>query len=384
MPYAANVYTVPPGTQATTQTPIDSSDYNAFVADIEAAQNAARPIVAGGTGAVTADLARTALGVGSGDSPEFAGETISSTDASATVGPTLDIYRNSASPAAADAIGEITLSGKDSGGTKTTYAAIRGAISDPTDASEDGQLLFRLMVAGSLATRGLWDASAFVIKDTASRSSQFGAASLQVLDAGTVFRYNATASTAAQFALARARGSAGSPTVVSDGDTLGYLQFEGHDGTNFIRAAAIRATVSGTPGTDDMPGKIEFQTTGDGGTAPGTRVSINEVGFTYISSGSFSRGAPVTKTADFTVAFNENWIISNRAATNTATLPAAATYPGREITLKTIQAQAVVSASSNVVPRAGGSAGTAILPATDGAWATLVSDGTNWEIMQSS
>jgi len=63
MPYAANVYSVPPGTAATTLTQIDSSDYNAFVADIEAAQNAARPIVAGGTGAVTADLALTALGL---------------------------------------------------------------------------------------------------------------------------------------------------------------------------------------------------------------------------------------------------------------------------------------------------------------------------------
>ena len=50
MPYAANVYSVPPGTTATTLTPIDSSDYNAFVEDIEQAQNDVRPIVAGGTG----------------------------------------------------------------------------------------------------------------------------------------------------------------------------------------------------------------------------------------------------------------------------------------------------------------------------------------------
>lgn len=63
MPYAGGVYTVPPGTEATTLTPIDSSDYNAFVADIEAAQNAARPVVAGGTGAVTPAAARTALGL---------------------------------------------------------------------------------------------------------------------------------------------------------------------------------------------------------------------------------------------------------------------------------------------------------------------------------
>lgn len=63
MPYAAGVYTLPPGTAATTLTPIDSSDFNTFIADIEAAQNAPRPIVAGGTGAVTAAAARIALGL---------------------------------------------------------------------------------------------------------------------------------------------------------------------------------------------------------------------------------------------------------------------------------------------------------------------------------
>jgi hypothetical protein len=62
MPYAGGVYTVPPGTEATTLTPIDSSDYNAFVEDIEQAQNTVRPIVAGGTGEVTAGAALTALG----------------------------------------------------------------------------------------------------------------------------------------------------------------------------------------------------------------------------------------------------------------------------------------------------------------------------------
>jgi hypothetical protein len=41
-----------------------------------------------------------------------------------------------------------------------------------------------------------------------------------------------------------------------------------------------------------------------------------------------------------------------------------------------------VSASSNVVPLAGGAAATAILQAVAGANATLVSDGTSWIITQ--
>ena len=97
--------------------------------------------------------------------------------------------------------------------------------------------------------------------------------------------------------------------------------------------------------------------------------------------GQWSVGAPVTKTLDFSLGATENWVINNRAATNTVTLPAASSWTGRIVTMSTIQAQTVVSASSNVVPLVGGAAGTAILAGTAGKWATLVSDGTNWVVM---
>jgi len=93
--------------------------------------------------------------------------------------------------------------------------------------------------------------------------------------------------------------------------------------------------------------------------------------------------APVTKTADFTVANGEIWYINNKSgSTCTVTLPAAASWTGRTLTFKNMQAQTLVSASSNVVPIDSTSAGTAILLAVVGNWATMVSDGTNWVIMQ--
>jgi hypothetical protein len=93
--------------------------------------------------------------------------------------------------------------------------------------------------------------------------------------------------------------------------------------------------------------------------------------------------APVTKTADFTVADNETWIINNKSgSTCTVTLPTASAWTGRELTFKNLQAQTLVSASSNVVLIDGTVAGTAILLAVVGNWATMVSDGTNWIIMQ--
>jgi hypothetical protein len=93
--------------------------------------------------------------------------------------------------------------------------------------------------------------------------------------------------------------------------------------------------------------------------------------------------APVTKTADFTVADNETWLINNKSgSTCTVTLPTASAWTGRILTFKNLQAQTLVSASSNVVLIDGTVAGTAILLAVVGNWATMVSDGTNWVIMQ--
>ena len=93
--------------------------------------------------------------------------------------------------------------------------------------------------------------------------------------------------------------------------------------------------------------------------------------------------APVTKTADFTVADNETWLINNKSgSTCTVTLPTASAWTGRYLTFKNLQAQTLVSASSNVVLIDGTVAGTAILLAVVGNWATMVSDGTNWIIMQ--
>lgn len=86
-----------------------------------------------------------------------------------------------------------------------------------------------------------------------------------------------------------------------------------------------------------------------------------------ISAGTYSVG-PTDVAISFTAAC-------------TVTLPSAATNSGREIRLRTTGANAITSASSNVVPLTGGAAGTAILAATAGKWASLLSDGTSWQIM---
>ncbi|HEX6826455.1 MAG TPA: hypothetical protein VF077_09085 [Nitrospiraceae bacterium] len=75
-------------------------------------------------------------------------------------------------------------------------------------------------------------------------------------------------------------------------------------------------------------------------------------------------------------------VIVSFAGACTLTLPAPAN--GRVITVKTIQNQAVNSAAANVLPLAGGAAGTAIVPNTAGKWAYLVGDGINWNIQMAN
>jgi len=75
---------------------------------------------------------------------------VRSVDAGAGGGPFLLLNRESPTPAAADDLGFIVFNGRDSGGNETAYAAVSAAIIDPTNGSEDGQLLLRSIVAGTL------------------------------------------------------------------------------------------------------------------------------------------------------------------------------------------------------------------------------------------
>ena len=79
-------------------------------------------------------------------------------------------------------------------------------------------------------------------------------------------------------------GTVGSNTVVQSGDELGTLNFQGADGTDFHSAARVVAKVDGTPGNNDMPGRLEFHTTDDGSGSPVERVRIDKSGKVGINS----------------------------------------------------------------------------------------------------
>jgi hypothetical protein len=93
------------------------------------------------------------------------GVTLTSTDAGATAAPTLDLYRDSASPAVSDTLGEIEFNGEDSAGNKQAYGLIHASIISPTSTAEQGQLHFETATAGALTEKMIIGTTNLVINE---------------------------------------------------------------------------------------------------------------------------------------------------------------------------------------------------------------------------
>jgi len=114
--------------------------------------------------------------------------TLTSTDADATAGPNLRLYRNSGSPADNDHLGEISFDGRNDNSQDVIYANIETRIKDASDGSEDGYFDFETMVGGTLSSRMIMNESATIFNedslDLDFRIEGNGEANLFFVDAG--------------------------------------------------------------------------------------------------------------------------------------------------------------------------------------------------------
>ena len=85
----------------------------------------------------------------------------------------------------------------------------------------------------------------------------------------------------------------GSNSVLSIGDWIGTLSFQGADGTEFVEAASVAAYVDGTPGANDMPGRLVFFTTADGASSPTERFRIGSAGQLGIGGATYGTSGQV-------------------------------------------------------------------------------------------
>ena len=87
----------------------------------------------------------------------FSGDvTLTDTTADSAAGPEFKLFRNSASPADADYLGQIKFAGESDTGVERNYAKITGKILDASNGTEDGILEFAHIKAGSQTITGRW------------------------------------------------------------------------------------------------------------------------------------------------------------------------------------------------------------------------------------
>jgi len=163
--------------------------------------------------------------------------------------------------------------------------------------------------------------------------------------------------------------TASTPLSSSGGTTPNITIADAGTGSSGV----VNTTTQSFAGNKTFTGTLDVTSTG----TFGGRVKTNWLERNYAYSTSSS----------FTVSVNTTWQDVNTSVLTTITLPNAATYPGKELHIRQTGAGQIISFSSNVIPFTSpptSSAGTAILNTTNNKAVTLVSDGTNWIIMQRS
>ena len=202
---------------------------------------------------------------------------IENSDAGATEGPNVVLYRNSASPAADDVLGTVEFRGEDSGGSTQSYAEITAGIVDTTASGEDGRIDFNTTVGGSLDNAVRLQEGKVGINESAPE------APIHVNNTDTqILRLecpNNDASSGADIRMYRHRNDA----VGQDNDELSTLFFRGHndDATESQRQidyASIQAQIADAT-TDSEDGKILLRVQTAGTLTTQLEVNANTIGF---------------------------------------------------------------------------------------------------------
>jgi len=126
----------------------------------------------------------------------------------------------------------------------------------------------------------------FVGKNAKTEFDAYGTAVMMQLESAGTSPYagfgmvqNSNDADGAAFIMGKSRGtSLAATTVVQDGDVLGRIEFQGMDGGDLETGARIMGAVDGTPGSNDMPGRLTFATTADGADSPTERMRISSDG----------------------------------------------------------------------------------------------------------
>jgi hypothetical protein len=166
--------------------------------------------------------------------------------------------------------------------------------SDPNTGISFGTDTVNINTGGS--TRATVDSAGRLLVGTPTSVSQNianGTITPQLQNAGTnqsgstisSVNYNSGGSPAILALGSSTGGTLATQGVVNNNGKLGRIAFTGSDGTTLLTAAEIIAEVDGTPGANDMPGRLTFSTTADGASTPTERMRLTSTGDLRFNSG---------------------------------------------------------------------------------------------------
>ena len=182
---------------------------------------------------------------------------IENSDTGADNAPDLVLFRNSASPAANDNLGNLVYRGEDSAGNAHDYASIVASIETTTDGSEDGVLDIMSSASGTLASR----IRLLNNKVGIGEATPLHPLHLTSTAAGIAFQIESSADDAASGAdvmLFHRRGASGAG---QDNDVLSTIFYRGKNDNSTpeeVDYAGIEAVIiDASDGTED--GKLNLQ-----------------------------------------------------------------------------------------------------------------------------
>jgi hypothetical protein len=167
----------------------------------------------------------------------------------------------------------------------SSYANLAKILVENESSSQNGNLQFHTRSGGNVNEAMRIASSGEVLIGTDTVDSNFsGKAVFQVAGENrapliSVTRYQANGS-GPYVRIGKSRGaSPNTRGIVSENDDIGYLQWVADDGGDLNSGVAqISASIDGTPGVDDTPGRLQFYTTADGSSGPTERMRINSNG----------------------------------------------------------------------------------------------------------
>jgi hypothetical protein len=172
--------------------------------------------------------------------------------------------------------------------------------------------------------RAQFDASGRLLVGTSTSVSVLGENKVQLFgeNSGGSLSLTRTGATtqSANLVFGRTRGDASTRVSLNNDDVVGRIYFVGDDGTDIqTPAALIQVNVDGTPGANDMPGRIVLATTADGASSPTERMRITSGGRVGINTTDYNNGRFIV-TSDSSAVTNTVFIESAAGAASVNTV----------------------------------------------------------------